>query len=137
MKALGGSACQLREDVKSSLKKQIGVLTAAAREDLSALRVSYKACLHCNNLAGCCCHLLRVCVRLCRRPDFPPACSALLRPHLQITVRVMNYYQFMNSKVLFKDVRHKPAGTTPMPVMVHISELALSVDTERPVHAWA
>lgn len=41
---------------------------------------------------------------------------------LQITVRVMNYYQFMNSKVLFKEVRHKPAGSTAMPVMVHISK---------------
>jgi len=40
----------------------------------------------------------------------------------QVTVRVMNYYQFMNSKVLFKEVRHKPAGTTTMPVMVHISK---------------
>lgn len=35
----------------------------------------------------------------------------------------MSYYQFMNSKVLFKEVRHKPAGSTAMPVMVHISEL--------------
>jgi hypothetical protein len=34
----------------------------------------------------------------------------------------MNYYQFMNSKVLFKEVRNKPAGSTAMPVMVHISE---------------
>jgi hypothetical protein len=28
----------------------------------------------------------------------------------------------MNSKVLFKNVRHRPAGSTAMPVMVHISE---------------
>jgi hypothetical protein len=35
----------------------------------------------------------------------------------------MDYYQFMNSKVLFKEVRHKPAGSMAMPVMVHISEL--------------
>jgi hypothetical protein len=41
---------------------------------------------------------------------------------VQLTVRVMNYYQFMNSKVLFKEVRHKPAGSTAMPVMVHISK---------------
>lgn len=34
----------------------------------------------------------------------------------------MDYYQFMNSKVLFKEVRHKPAGSMAMPVMVHISE---------------
>jgi hypothetical protein len=42
--------------------------------------------------------------------------------HLQVTVRVMSIYKFMNSKVLFKDVRHRPAGSTAMPVMVHISE---------------
>eukprot|EP00879_Flechtneria_rotunda_P018582 GHRR01019498.1.p1 GENE.GHRR01019498.1~~GHRR01019498.1.p1 ORF type:complete len:352 (+),score=74.77 GHRR01019498.1:376-1431(+) len=41
----------------------------------------------------------------------------------QVTVRVMSIYQFMNSKVLFKDVRHRPYGTTDMPVMVHISRL--------------
>lgn len=34
----------------------------------------------------------------------------------------MDFYQFMNSKVLFKEVRHKPAGSMAMPVMVHISE---------------
>jgi hypothetical protein len=42
--------------------------------------------------------------------------------NLQVTVRVMSIYKFMNSKVLFKDVRHRPAGSTAMPVMVHISE---------------
>jgi hypothetical protein len=34
----------------------------------------------------------------------------------------MSIYKFMNSKVLFKEIRHRPAGTTKMPVMVHISE---------------
>eukprot|EP00882_Tetradesmus_deserticola_P013746 GHRQ01014596.1.p1 GENE.GHRQ01014596.1~~GHRQ01014596.1.p1 ORF type:complete len:291 (+),score=114.92 GHRQ01014596.1:606-1478(+) len=38
-----------------------------------------------------------------------------------VTVRVMSIYKFMNSKVLFKDVRHTPAGSTAMPVMVHIN----------------
>jgi hypothetical protein len=41
---------------------------------------------------------------------------------VQITARAMDYYQFMNSKVLFKEVRHKSAGSMAMPVMVHISE---------------
>jgi hypothetical protein len=34
----------------------------------------------------------------------------------------MSIYAFMNSKVLFKDVRHRPYGSLTMPVMVHISE---------------
>ena len=35
----------------------------------------------------------------------------------------MSIYKFMNSKVLFKDVRNRPASNQPpMPVMVHISE---------------
>eukprot|EP00882_Tetradesmus_deserticola_P008116 GHRQ01008551.1.p1 GENE.GHRQ01008551.1~~GHRQ01008551.1.p1 ORF type:complete len:388 (+),score=149.73 GHRQ01008551.1:453-1616(+) len=38
-----------------------------------------------------------------------------------VTVRVMSIYKFMNSKVLFKDVRHRPAGSSAMPVMVHIN----------------
>jgi len=40
----------------------------------------------------------------------------------QVTVRVMSIYKFMNSKVLFKDVRNRPASNQPpMPVMVHIN----------------
>lgn len=40
----------------------------------------------------------------------------------QVSVRVMNIYKFMNSKVLFKDVRHRPPETRPpMPVMVHVN----------------
>lgn len=54
---------------------------------------------------------------------FAPVCLHTPHTHTQISVRVMSYYQFMNSKVLFKEVRHKPAGSTAMPVMVHISEL--------------
>ncbi|KAF6264156.1 nucleotide-diphospho-sugar transferase-domain-containing protein [Scenedesmus sp. NREL 46B-D3] len=38
-----------------------------------------------------------------------------------VTVRVMSIYKFMNSKVLFKEVRHKAAGSSAMPVMVHIN----------------
>uniref|UniRef100_A0A383W2G0 Nucleotide-diphospho-sugar transferase domain-containing protein n=1 Tax=Tetradesmus obliquus TaxID=3088 RepID=A0A383W2G0_TETOB len=38
-----------------------------------------------------------------------------------VSVRVMSIYKFMNSKVLFKDIRHRAAGTTAMPVMVHIN----------------
>lgn len=41
---------------------------------------------------------------------------------LQVTVRVMSIYKFMNSKVLFKDVSHRTYGSMGMPVMVHISE---------------
>jgi hypothetical protein len=41
---------------------------------------------------------------------------------IQVTVRVMSFFKFMNSKVLFKDVRHRPFGNVAMPVMVHISE---------------
>lgn len=38
-------------------------------------------------------------------------------------MRVMDIMQFMNSKTLFKDVRHRSADQQPrMPVMVHISE---------------
>lgn len=60
--------------------------------------------------------------------DCPPPCAqtfwnlVCVLVLLQVSVRVMDYYQFMNSKVLFKEVRHKPAGSTAMPVMVHISE---------------
>lgn len=42
-----------------------------------------------------------------------------IAPH--VTVRVMNIYQFMNSKVLFKEVRHKPRGAQIPPVMIHIN----------------
>lgn len=34
----------------------------------------------------------------------------------------MSIYKFMNSKVLFKDVRYRPYGSMEMPVMIHISE---------------
>eukprot|EP01026_Neomeris_dumetosa_P070884 TRINITY_DN711_c0_g1_i6.p1 TRINITY_DN711_c0_g1~~TRINITY_DN711_c0_g1_i6.p1 ORF type:complete len:385 (-),score=39.05 TRINITY_DN711_c0_g1_i6:233-1357(-) len=37
-----------------------------------------------------------------------------------VSVRVMDYTRFMNSKVLFKDVRHR-AKQPPMPAMVHIN----------------
>ncbi|PRW59143.1 Nucleotide-diphospho-sugar transferase family [Chlorella sorokiniana] len=37
----------------------------------------------------------------------------------QIIARVMDYYQFMNTKVLFKQVRHMPRDQQPKPVMVH------------------
>lgn len=40
----------------------------------------------------------------------------------QVSVRVMNMEKFMNSKVLFKDVRHRPAHQRAWrPVMVHIN----------------
>lgn len=40
----------------------------------------------------------------------------------QVTVRVLNIYKFMNTKVLFKDVRHRPkADQPPMPVTVHVN----------------
>ena len=39
----------------------------------------------------------------------------------QVTVRVMNIYKFMNSKVLFKEVRHKPRSQQVSPVMIHIN----------------
>ena len=41
---------------------------------------------------------------------------------VQVSVRVMSIYKFMNSKVLFKDIRHRAAGAAAMPVMGHISE---------------
>jgi hypothetical protein len=34
----------------------------------------------------------------------------------------MSIFKFVNSKVLFKDVRHRPYGSISTPVMVHISE---------------
>lgn len=40
----------------------------------------------------------------------------------QVTVRVLSIFKFMNSKVLFKDVRHRPKEQRmEMPVMVHIN----------------
>jgi len=42
----------------------------------------------------------------------------------QATVRVMDIYKFMNSKVLFKDVRHRAVADMPSggkPCMVHIN----------------
>ncbi|KAL0037045.1 hypothetical protein WJX77_010367 [Trebouxia sp. C0004] len=40
-------------------------------------------------------------------------------PH--VTVRVMNIYKFMNSKVLFKEVRQQPRSSQVLPVMIHIN----------------
>jgi hypothetical protein len=41
---------------------------------------------------------------------------------LQVSVRVMELDQFMNSKRLFKDVRNRPKNSQPAkPVMVHIN----------------
>ena len=66
------------------------------------------------------------------RPPTPPVrrrcrCDRRTNPSLdvglQVTVRAMSIYKFMNSKVLFKDVRHRAEAEAPgMPVMVHISE---------------
>lgn len=40
----------------------------------------------------------------------------------QVTVRVMEIFKFMNSKILFKDIRHRPKDSRPaLPVMVHIN----------------
>ena len=40
----------------------------------------------------------------------------------QVSARVMDIYKFMNSKVLFKDVRHRQQKAQPAtPVMVHIN----------------
>jgi hypothetical protein len=40
----------------------------------------------------------------------------------QVTVRVLEIMKFMNTKVLFKDVRHRPKDQRPeMPVMVHVN----------------
>ncbi|KAG2497438.1 hypothetical protein HYH03_004593 [Edaphochlamys debaryana] len=40
----------------------------------------------------------------------------------QVSVRVMEIDKFMNSKRLFKDIRHRPKGQQPpLPVMVHIN----------------
>jgi hypothetical protein len=40
----------------------------------------------------------------------------------QVSVRVMEIDKFMNSKRLFKDIRHRPkAQRPPLPVMVHIN----------------
>jgi arabinosyltransferase len=39
----------------------------------------------------------------------------------QVSVRVMDYFKFMNSKVLFKNVRYLPEEQQPMPVMVHMN----------------
>lgn len=38
---------------------------------------------------------------------------------LQIVARTMDYMKFMNTKVLFKQVRHMPKDQQPHPVMVH------------------
>jgi hypothetical protein len=72
----------------------------------------------------------------CRLPAQPPPCRCAAAPPapsparalararlpLQVTVRVLEIMKFMNTKVLFKDVRHRPADQRPaMPVMVHVN----------------
>ena len=42
-----------------------------------------------------------------------------IAPH--VTVRVMNIYKFMNSKVLFKEVRHQQRSAQIVPVMIHVN----------------
>lgn len=37
----------------------------------------------------------------------------------QVIARTMDYFKFMNTKVLFKQVRHMPKDQQPKPVMVH------------------
>lgn len=39
----------------------------------------------------------------------------------QVSVRVMEREKFMNSRVLFKQVRKLPKGSQPRPVMVHMN----------------
>jgi len=39
----------------------------------------------------------------------------------QVSIRVMDIHKFMNSKVLFKFVRHMPKGSQPRPVMAHMN----------------
>ena len=48
-----------------------------------------------------------------RRPPCTPTHS------LQVTVRVMDVFEFMNSRTLFKNVRNMPISQQPLPVMVH------------------
>lgn len=43
----------------------------------------------------------------------------------RVTVRVMDHEIFMNSKTLFKFVRHLPASAQKRPVMVHVSFLIM------------
>lgn len=38
-----------------------------------------------------------------------------------VTRRVMDYMRFMNSKVLFKTVRHDPQYQEHKPVMIHVN----------------
>lgn len=42
-----------------------------------------------------------------------------IAPH--VSVRVMNIHKFMNSKVLFKEVRHKARNAQTPPVMIHMN----------------
>lgn len=52
----------------------------------------------------------------CTQPIFT-AC-----PPAQVSVRIMEIFKFMNSKILFKDVRKRPKSQRPeLPVMVHIN----------------
>ena len=39
----------------------------------------------------------------------------------QVSIRVMEFNRFMNSKVLFKYVRHLPRSKQPEPVLVHVN----------------
>jgi hypothetical protein len=50
----------------------------------------------------------------------------------------MDIFQFMNSKVLFKDVRNRPQDQQPpTPVMVHISESRAQKGWRRGLMSWA
>lgn len=45
----------------------------------------------------------------------PPPCAPCATP--QVVARTMDYFKFMNTKVLFKQVRHMPKDQQPKPVM--------------------
>lgn len=53
-----------------------------------------------------------------------------------VSVRVMEIHKFMNSKVLFKFVRHQPRGRQPTPVMVHINYHPDKFERMRAVFAY-
>jgi hypothetical protein len=55
-------------------------------------------------------------------PPVPRPPHQLPPPPPQVTVRVLEIMKFMNTKVLFKDIRHRPKDQRPeMPVMVHVN----------------
>lgn len=49
-------------------------------------------------------------------PPNPPPPSPP-HPAPQVIARTMDYFKFMNTKVLFKQVRHMPKDQQPKPVM--------------------